>query len=97
MKTWTGILGTWIRTSSFLRERGADLVFAPSVDEMYPFGEPEVTVDPGSLAETLCGRHRPGHFRGVLTVVARLLGLFRPQFAAFGQKDYQQAALSEGW
>lgn len=78
---------------SLLRERGADLVFAPSVDEMYPFGEPEVTVDPGSLAQTLCGRHRPGHFRGVLTVVARLLGLFRPQFAAFGQKDYQQAAL----
>jgi pantoate--beta-alanine ligase len=76
-----------------LRERGVDLAFAPSGDEMYPFGSPHVTVDPGPRAEVLCGRFRPGHFRGVLTVVARLLGLFRPHHAVFGQKDYQQAAL----
>jgi len=76
-----------------LRQRGADLVFAPSVEEMYPFGMPEVTVDPGPMAQALCGRFRPGHFGGVLTVVARLLGLIRPQLAVFGQKDYQQVTL----
>ena len=81
------------RDLGLLRERGADLVFAPSVQEMYPFGEPEVTVDPGPMAQTLCGKYRPGHFRGVLTVVARLFGLFKPHFAAFGRKDFQQAVL----
>lgn len=81
------------RDVDLLRERGADLVFAPSVEEMYPLGLPEVTVDPGPMARALCGKYRPGHFTGVLTVVARLFGLFRPQMAAFGQKDYQQAAL----
>ena len=73
--------------------RGVDLVFAPSASEVYPDGEPRVTVDPGSLANRLCGAHRPGHFRGVLTVVAKLLGLFRPDTAVFGRKDLQQGVL----
>ncbi len=78
---------------------GADVVFTPPVDEVYPNGVPydpdlaQVTVDPGPLADLFEGASRPGHFRGVLTVVAKLLGLVRPDVAVFGQKDFQQLAL----
>jgi pantoate--beta-alanine ligase len=72
---------------------GVDLVFVPTVDTVYPGGDPQVTVDPGPLARVLEGASRPTHFHGVLTVVAKLLGLVRPDVSVFGEKDYQQLAL----
>jgi pantoate--beta-alanine ligase len=75
------------------REHGAHVVFAPSVEEVYPGGDPQVSVEPGPLGAVLEGATRPGHYRGVLTVVAKLFGLVRPDLAVFGQKDYQQLVL----
>jgi pantoate--beta-alanine ligase len=72
---------------------GVSLVFAPSAAEMYPGGQPEVTVDPGPAGQLLEGQFRPGFFDGVLTVVLKLLHLARPDMVVFGQKDAQQLAL----
>jgi pantoate--beta-alanine ligase len=75
------------------RREGADLVFAPGPDVVYPDGEPGIRVCAGRLGEVLEGASRPGHFDGVLTVVAKLLHLTRPDLAFFGQKDAQQLLL----
>ncbi len=70
-----------------------DVVFAPSVEEVYPGGTPMVMVDPGPMGEVLEGAFRPGHFAGMLTVVNKMLNLTTPDVAFFGQKDAQQLAL----
>ncbi|MFH8737281.1 pantoate--beta-alanine ligase [Streptomyces sp. NPDC017964] len=74
-------------------QAGADIVFAPSADEVYPGGEPQVRVTAGPMGERLEGASRPGHFDGMLTVVAKLLHLTAADIALFGQKDAQQLAL----
>lgn len=73
-----------------LEGRGVAYVFAPEASEMYPDGRPLVTVRGGDVGGLFEGRSRPGHFDGMLTVVAKLLGIVRPAFALFGQKDAQQ-------
>jgi pantoate--beta-alanine ligase len=81
------------RDLSIAGELGVDVVFAPSLEEMYPAGLPEVTVDPGPLGDRLEGGARPGHFRGVATVVAKLFDVVGPSTAYFGEKDAQQLAV----
>lgn len=74
-----------------LKTSGADMIFAPEVDTVYPFGIENATIVsvPG-LTENFCGASRPGHFDGVTSVVVRLFALVQPDVAVFGQKDYQQ-------
>ncbi len=72
---------------------GVDVIFAPTRDVMYPHGEPQVRLNPGPRGEILEGASRPGFFHGVLTVVMKFLQLIRPDYAFFGEKDYQQLAL----
>jgi len=80
------------RDRALAAERGVDCLFAPDRDAMYP-AEPLVQVAPGPMAERFEGAVRPGHFAGVLTVVAKLLHLVEPDVAWFGRKDFQQAML----
>jgi len=73
-------------------EHGVDALYLPKPAEMYPTGF-QTYVEPGPLAEPLCGAGRPGHFRGVTTVVTKLFLAVRPHVAVFGQKDFQQLAI----
>ena len=78
-----------------LRTEGVDLLFMPGVEQIYPAPDPELTIDIPQLSRLYCGRERPNHFRGVLTVVNLLFNLVQPELAAFGKKDYQQLRLIE--
>ncbi len=80
------------RDLELAEDRGVDLAFTPDDDELYP-ESPAVAVTPRRLADRLCGAGRPGHFEGVLTVVAKLFGIVQPDVAVFGQKDFQQSVL----
>ncbi len=75
------------------REAGADLVFSPTPDVIYPADELELSIDVPALTNVLEGAHRPGHFVGVCRVVAKLLNIIRPDVACFGMKDFQQLAV----
>ena len=77
------------RDLELFREAGVEIVFAPAVEEVYPPGE-STRVDPGAIGRVLEGAHRPGHFTGVSTVVAKLFAIVRPDVAVFGEKDAQQ-------
>ena len=76
-----------------LEKEGVDIAFTPDAEEMYPRGRPDTAVEPGSLGERFEGASRPGHFRGVCTVVAKLFGLVGESRAYFGEKDAQQLAV----
>ncbi len=81
--------------TELLTQREVDLLFVPTVNEVYPFGlgADQTRVEVPALDGMLCGAFRPGHFRGVATVVTKLFNLVQPQFAVFGEKDYQQLLL----
>lgn len=81
------------RDRQLAEDRGVDCLFVPERSEMYPGGEPVARVTGGPAADTLEGAARPGHFGGVLTVVAKLFHLVAPDVAVFGRKDFQQATL----
>lgn len=82
---------TMERDRSLLEGEGADLLFVPSVQTVYPRGQDEQTrVEVPGLSDILCGASRPGHFVGVATVVCKLLNMTQPDMAIFGEKDYQQ-------
>lgn len=89
---WARYPRTPAADAALCRKEGVDVLFAPSVNEMYPAGFQTTVAVPG-LAGRWEGERRPGHFQGVATVVTKLLSLVRPSVAVFGQKDYQQAVL----
>lgn len=82
------------RDARMAEEAGVDLIFAPSADKMYPDGY-QTSVEVEKLSQGLCGASRPGHFRGVATVVLKLLNIVMPDRAYFGRKDYQQLKVIE--
>ncbi len=80
-----------------LAGEGVAVVFAPDEKELYPNVEQRFNVEPPHLQNELCGKFRPGHFRGVATVVTKLFNIVQPDTACFGKKDYQQLAIIKGF
>ena len=80
------------RDRSFLEKQGVDLLFCPKVNTIYPQGN-SVYVAESNLSKVLCGRSRPGHFRGVCSILVKLFNIIGPDSVYFGQKDYQQAQI----
>lgn len=89
-------LGTYprafLRDERLCRNAGVTILFAPDAREVYP-AQFETFIEPGKLAKPLCGSFRPGHFRGVATVVCKLFNMVQPDIAFFGQKDFQQCSI----
>ena len=79
-----------------LAGEGVAVLFAPSEQELYPNVAQQYNVEPPNLQNELCGAFRPGHFRGVATVVAKLFNIVEPNYACFGKKDYQQLVILQG-
>ena len=79
-----------------LAGEGVAVLFAPSEQELYPNVAQQYNVEPPHLQNELCGAFRPGHFRGVATVVAKLFNIVEPDYACFGKKDYQQLVILQG-
>ncbi len=86
---------TWEDDCKMLEEAGLDYLFAPTYDIMYP-DDYHYKLSEDDFSKKLCGASRPGHFDGVLTVVMKLLQIFQPEHAYFGEKDYQQYKLLDG-
>lgn len=84
----------WAKDLEFCADLGSDVVFAPTAHEMYP-APPNTFIEVDGISEHLCGKFRPGHFRGVATVVAKLFNIVAPDKAYFGEKDAQQLAIIE--
>lgn len=82
----------FLRDEKLCRDAGVTILFAPDSQEVYPTRF-DTFVEPGKLAKPLCGAFRPGHFRGVATVVCKLFNMVQPDVAFFGQKDFQQCAV----
>lgn len=82
----------FLRDEKLCRDAGVAIVFAPEAQEVYP-AQYDTFVEAGELAKSLCGAFRPGHFRGVATVVCKLINMVQPDIAFFGQKDFQQFAV----
>jgi len=83
------------RDAALLEKEGVEAAFAPSVKEMYPQGYSTTVEVGGEITAKLCGKSRPGHFKGVTTVVSKLFNICLPEVAYFGQKDAQQAMIIE--
>ncbi|MGY3462882.1 pantoate--beta-alanine ligase [Bradyrhizobium sp. LM3.4] len=82
----------FLRDEQLCRDAGVNIVFALEAQEVYP-PQFDTFIEPGALAQSLCGIFRPGHFRGVATVVCKLFNMVQPDVAFFGQKDFQQCAV----